>query len=232
MDLDAVSTVQMLLRWLHFVAGITWIGILYFFNWVNGAAMKALDPAVKNKVVPELMPRALWYFRWGALVTWLSGFAYFAWITIAEGGSHASLGLWLVLWVVAFAVIMGLLRPLKGPLNNGMVIGIVVAVLVIAVSYAVLTLGADGLLSSRSKSIGIGGGLGTIMLFNVWGIIWPAQKRIIAWTRETAEKGVPMPPEAAALTRRAFLASRMNTWLSLPMLFFMGAASHFPIFGA
>lgn len=230
--IDAASTVQMLLRWLHFVAGITWIGILYFFNWVNGAAMKALEPAVRGKVVPEIMPRALFYFRWGALATWLSGFVYFAWIITSEGGSHMGLGLWFLLWIAAFAVLFGALRPLKGPLNNGVVIGVIVVVVVAAVGYVVVTVGSEGLLSSRSRSIGVGGGLGTIMLLNVWGIIWPAQKRIIAWTRDVAEKGAAMPPEAADLTRRAFLASRMNTWLSFPMLLFMGAASHWPVFGS
>jgi uncharacterized membrane protein len=65
----------------------------------------------------------------------------------------------------------------------------------------------------------------------VWGIIWPHQKRIIAWTYENAEKGTAIPPESAKLARRAFLASRMNTWLSIPMLFFMAAASHYQIFG-
>jgi uncharacterized membrane protein len=66
------------------------------------------------------------------------------------------------------------------------------------------------------------------MLLNVWGIIWPAQKRIIAWTAANAADGTAIPAESATLARRAFLASRANTWLSLPMLFFMAAASHYP----
>ena len=232
MFIDWVSDLQMILRWMHIVAGITWIGLLYFFNWVNGAAMKALEPAVRMKVVPEIMPRALFYFRWGALVTWLSGFAYFVWIISSEGGSHASLGVWLALWVVAWAILRGVLQPLKGAMNKGVVVGIITAIVVTAIAAVVISAGAEGLLTSRSKSIGIGGGLGTIMLLNVWGIIWPAQKKIIGWTREAGQKGTPMPPEAANLVRRAFLASRTNTWLSMPMIWFMGAASHWPIFGA
>jgi uncharacterized membrane protein len=70
-----------------------------------------------------------------------------------------------------------------------------------------------------------------IMLLNVWGIIWRNQKKIIAWTKDNATKGTPVPPESAMLARQAFLASRTNFWLSIPMLFFMGAASHYPIFG-
>ena len=76
----------------------------------------------------------------------------------------------------------------------------------------------------------VGGGLGTIMFLNVWMIIWPLQKRIIAATKATAESGAPAPADMPKWARRAFLASRTNAWLSIPMLFFMGAASHFPIF--
>ncbi len=79
-------------------------------------------------------------------------------------------------------------------------------------------------------SISVGGGLGTIMFLNVWGIIWRCQKKLIAWTKANAERGTPMPPEAAQLARQAFLASRANLWLSFPMLFFMAAASHYPFF--
>ncbi len=236
MFIDWTSDIQMLLRWIHIVAGITWIGILYFFNLVNVNFMKSLDGATKTKVVPELMPRALFWFRWGSVATWLSGFIYFSWNTVldqasAQRGSHMALGVWLVLWVVAWAILFGVLQPLSGALNKGIVVGIITAVLVTVTAFLLVNLASDGLPSNRTMSIGIGGGLGTIMLLNVWGIIWPAQKRIIAWTTESGQKGTPMPPEAAKLARRAFLASRMNAWLSLPMLFFMGAAFHFPVFG-
>ena len=62
------------IRWVHIVAGVAWIGMLWFFNWVNGAFAKTMDAETKRKVVPELMPRALWWFRWGAAFTWLTGF--------------------------------------------------------------------------------------------------------------------------------------------------------------
>jgi uncharacterized membrane protein len=229
--MDATTSLQMALRWVHLLSGITWIGILYFFNVVNVNFMKSLDPATKSKVVPELMPRALFWFRWGAMVTWLSGFIYFAWIVISEQGSHSALLIWLVVWLVAWGILYGLMQPVSGALNNGMLVGIITAVLVILMSIVLFYGVGDGFPTNRSKAIAFGGGIGTIMLFNVWGIIWPHQKKIIAWTRAAAENGTPMPPEAAKMARRTFLASRMNTWLSLPMLFFMGAASHFPIFG-
>ncbi len=232
---------QFLLRWLHFLAGITWIGILYFFNLVNVNFMKALDGPTKSKVVPELMPRALFWFRWGAVVTWLSGFLYFVWIIIAEQNarsqqglpaSHAGLGLWLVVSLITWGIMYGCLQPISGALNKGIVLGVIFGVLMLVMSIVLIKAAGAGFPTNRTVSIGIGGGLGTIMLLNVWGIIWPHQKRIIGWTKEAAEKGTPMPPEAAKLARRVFLASRTNAWLSIPMLWFMGMASHLPLFAA
>src|SRR6186713_438933 len=66
-----------LLRWIHFLAGITWIGLLYFFNLVNVPFMKEMDAVTKGKIVPSMMPRAMWWFRWAAVITVLAGLAYF-----------------------------------------------------------------------------------------------------------------------------------------------------------
>jgi uncharacterized membrane protein len=67
------SYTEFIFRWIHVAAGITWIGHLYFFNFVNAQVAKTYDADSKKKVVPELMPRALYWFRWGALYTWVSG---------------------------------------------------------------------------------------------------------------------------------------------------------------
>src|SRR5688572_18831131 len=75
---DTAAYVQIILRWLHFLAGIIWIGHLYYFNLVNVNLMKALDGPTKGKVIPQLMPRALWWFRWGAMITVLVGLMYYA----------------------------------------------------------------------------------------------------------------------------------------------------------
>jgi uncharacterized membrane protein len=211
--MDATSFTQFLLRWFHILSGITWIGMLYFFNLVNVNFMKALDAPTKGKVIPELMPRALFWFRWGAVSTWLTGFIYFVWIVMSEQAAR-------------------LQQPISGALNKGIVVGVIVGALVAIVSVALVMAAGAGFASNRSISIGIGGGIGTLMLLNVWGIIWPHQKRLIAWTKESAANGTPMPPEAAKMARRAFLASRMNTWLSLPMLWFMAMAYHLPLFSA
>jgi uncharacterized membrane protein len=84
--------------------------------------------------------------------------------------------------------------------------------------------------SNRLIVIGIGGGLGWFMMFNVWGVIWRVQKKMIKWNAEAAASGTPLPEEATGLARLNFRASKTNFWLSFPMLFFMAAASHYPLF--
>jgi uncharacterized membrane protein len=117
--------------------------------------------------------------------------------------------------------------PMKGAFDNGWLRAIPIAIVVIAASWVSLVLNAGPQSSNGHLSIGIGGGLGLILLLNAWGVVWRVQKRLIAWTRASVEQGAPMPAEAARLAR-AFLASRTAFWLSFPMLFFMGAAEHYP----
>lgn len=155
---------SLILRWVHFLAGITWIGLLYFFNLINASFLKSLDGPTKNIVIPKLMPAALNWFRHGATVTVLAGVLLYGHM-YHKGGTGA----------VALA---------------------------------------------------IGGLLGIIMMGNVHGIIWPNQKKIIAAVNAAAQ-GTPAPPEMAQWGRTALLASRVNFMLSIPMLFFMGAGSHF-----
>jgi uncharacterized membrane protein len=209
--------VRIFLRWSHFVAGVAWIGLLYFFNLVNVPLMKKLDGPTKKLVVPELMPRALWYFRWGAVVTVLVGFMYFGMNILSPNARNVDenpgvwLGKWFVLVLILYAILFGVLEKI----NNGYLIAVITAVLVIVLIVGVLYLLPKA--DNKTFSIGVGGGIGFWMFFNVWGIIWRAQKRIIAATIE----GTPPP---ADLARKAFLASRTNAWLSLPMLFFMGTS--------
>ncbi len=172
LNLDGFTVILFILRWFHFIFGIAWIGHLYFFNFVNVPFGKTMDAETKKKVVPQLMPRALWWFRWSAMITFLTGWIY----------------------------VMGKLHL------NGTGFG-------------------DLFSSTWGQWIGLGATLGSIMWFNVWFIIWPAQKKLITWI-----KNGQAPPEMAALTKKAFMASRLNTYLSVPMLFCMGAASHLPAF--
>jgi uncharacterized membrane protein len=236
----AEQTVLIVIRWLHFVAGITWVGLLYFFNLVNVPFLQELDAKQRGVVIPKLMPRALWWFRWSSVVTVLMGITYWNHIVVTDAhnavaaGQTASaggmIGSFFVIWTLAFVVEMGALMSPVEALKKGPVLGIIVAIVVIAAAYVFLSLNQQGWESNRALAIGIGGGLGWFMMLNVWGVIWRMQKKIIRWTEESATKGTAMPPEAAKLARLNFLCSRVNFWLSFPMLFFMGAASHYIMF--
>ncbi|NDQ56029.1 MAG: hypothetical protein GZ088_03020 [Acidipila sp.] len=232
---NASAHEQVFLRWTHFIAGTTWLGLLYFFLLVNTPFLKELESGTRAKVYATLMPRAMWWFRWASVVTWLAGFRYFQ-ILLKEEAFNAgrpmlmlhSLLIWLGVWLVAYFLIHGMLMGSAGPLGNGWLLGVLVAVVVSGAAWLVLSFLAGHEASNRTLSIAVGGGLGTIMFLNVWGMVWRCQKKLIAWNRALAEHGTPMPPEAATLARRAYLASRMNFWLSFPLLFFMAAASHYP----
>jgi uncharacterized membrane protein len=160
-----------LLRWFHFLAGITWIGMLYYFNFVQTPFFATADASVRSgMIVGSLVGRALWWFRWGAMFTFLTGWLYLL--------------------------------------------------------HRMGQLGFSGFFASAyGWKIFFGGMLGTTMWFNVWFIIWPAQKIVIASATQVAKGGQAIP-EAAARGQRSGFASRTNTLLSIPMLFFMGAASH------
>ena len=234
---NSEAFLRILLRWSHFVAGILWIGLLYFFNLVNVPFQKALDPDTKKKVNPDLLSRALWYFRWGAVVTVLVGLAYFAMYTLKPDVNNAnvvgggSVNLWwiLIAWltypIVLFIVEFLIIKKVAALTKDGRIFAIVMLVLVAIITWGLvkffigmLTSGGESWASNKTISIGVGGAYGIVMMLNVWGIIWPNNKRIIA---ATAGTGPAAPPE---LARQAFLASRTNAWLSLPLLLFMGTS--------
>jgi len=159
--------------WIHVLAGITWIGLLYYFNFVQ---VPALGDAMSDEggpggagITKYVAPRALWWFRWGAVLTWLSGAAY-----------------------------LGHLKMFK----------------------AAFMLGLGGeTMNAQAMIIGVGAWLGTIMLFNVWVLIWPNQKKVLGMVEASAD-------EIAKAKRTAFLASRTNTLLSIPMLMSMVGYGH------
>lgn len=233
---DVTPNLQLLLRWIHFAAGITWVGLLYFFNLVNVPFMKEMDPGTRTKVVPLLMPRALWWFRWASVVTVFAGIWYWMLIVSADAhnaqtsGGHAIgtfFGLWTLVFVAEMAMLMGPLDFLR----QGPVFGVLIGLLISAAAWLYLALNAHGWESNRLLAIGIGGGLGWFMMLNVWGIIWRVQKRLIRWTAEASAAGTSMPAEAPRLARLALITSRTNFVLSFPMLLFMAIASHYPVFG-
>lgn len=231
---------QISIRWIHFAGGITWVGLLYFFNLVATPVMAKCDPQMRSRVYAELMPKAMWWFRWSAALTWLAGFRYFMILTKTDAANAGDsslmwkwIGIWFVCWLVTFAILVGLLQMSsaaqnKGPMGNGWMLGVLAAIVMAAASWIVLKLIADPGASNKTLCISVGGGLGTIMFLSVWGVVWRCQKRLIAWHTASVQQGTPMPPEAAKLARLSFLTARMNFWISFPMLFFMGASSHFP----
>jgi uncharacterized membrane protein len=167
-------TLASLTRWLHIIFGVFWIGLLYYFNAVQtpGMAAAAADKggpggAGVNKYIA---PRALLWFRWSALGTWLLG----AWLLSQTHGRFVS----------AFTLSL-----------------------------------SDAQFSRPNLIIGIGAWLGTIMLFNVWALIWPNQKKILGIVPATDE-------EKAKSRKTALYASRINFLLSVPMLMCMVGPMH------
>ena len=231
------SLARIFLRWAHFVAGIAWIGLLYFFNLVNVPVQKTLDAETKKKVNPDLLGRALWYFRWGAVITVLVGLTYYAMFILKTDVNNAntlgrgSINVWYVLFmwmlypIVLFAIEFLLIKKVPAVTKDGRLFAVVMFVLVALFTYGMVAffssafeVNGEVYASNKSYSIGIGGAYGILMMLNVWGIIWPNNKRILA---ATAGTGPAAPPE---LARQAFIASRTNAWLSLPMLLFMGTS--------
>jgi uncharacterized membrane protein len=153
--------IDYLARWGHFLAGITWIGLLYYFNFVQTEYFKEADGGARTDAFVKLVPRALWWFRWGAMFTFLTGL-----IMLGYRGAGVTL------------------------------------------------------------DITVGAVLGTLMFLNVWLIIWPNQKILIASNTQIQGGGEALP-EAAAAAPKAALASRTNTLFSIPMLFFMGSSAHY-----
>jgi len=161
---------EFLFRYMHFLAGVCWIGVLWYFNFIQTPFFGSeLGGTAKSAMTRGLVPNALWWFRWGAMFTFISG-----------------------LCLIAFKLHAGI-----------------------------------GLGDAYMTRILTGALMGTLMWANVWFVIWPAQKVVIA-NAETVASGGEANPAAAAAGGRAGMASRTNTMLSIPMLFFMATATHFP----
>jgi len=162
-----MEIVPALARWIHLMAGIMWVGLLYYFNAIQAPALAAAAAdGTAAGIARHVAPRALAWFRWSAVVTWLAGAALL--------GPH---------FVAAFTLAKGF------------------------------------------AAIGVGAWLGTIMLANVWLLIWPSQQKVLGLRPATDD-------EKARARRVAFLVSRINLMLSLPLVFFMaGGLTHRGVFG-
>ena len=161
--MDYMDLVQFLFRWGHVMFGIAWIGLLYYFNFVQGGYMAAASNEAKVDAFTKLVPSALWWFRWAAMMTFLTG-------------------------VVLLLIIM----------------------------------------SALSVGILLGALMATLMFLNVWLIIWPNQKIVIA-SNEAVRDGGSADPNQAGAAAKALLASRTNTLMSLPMTLLMVSHSHYTL---
>src|SRR5260370_26274711 len=166
----------MVFRWLHFVGGITWLGLLYFFNLVNVPFMKELDPATKGKILPSLMSRALWWFRWGSVLTVLMGLAYWGNIVVADarnggGSSGGPMGTFFLIWTGAWALMYACEIPGKGALDKGPVLAVIYILIVGVASCLFLRLNDHGWECNRLLAIGIGGGV-------AWAVVWYSEGSI------------------------------------------------------
>jgi uncharacterized membrane protein len=222
MDPNVSAWLDLLFRWTHVVAGIAWIGHLYFFNWVNAQVAKTYDADTKKKVVPELMPRALYFFRWGAAYTWLTGVLLLGIVYAMPDGvmvaatsnldKWAGTGIVIGTWVVGFAIYDQLWKRLAKKEMVGVVISFLA---VVGIAF-----GLSQVLTPRAVYITIGGLFGTIMAANVWMRIWPNQRRIIS-----AIKAGNKPEDG--WVSLAGLRSKQNTYMSVPLVMMM-VSSHYP----
>jgi uncharacterized membrane protein len=218
MDPNVSEWLNLIFRWIHVLAGVMWIGHLWFFNFVNAQVAKTYDADSKKKVVPELMPRALYWFRWGAAYTWISGLLLLGIVYMAGGAmggemsSHASGTIGIVVAIVAFFVYDAIWKQLKNEMAGAAVSFVVFAVVLFAFSR---------FMGGRAVFIYAGSVLGTVMMMNVWMRIWPSQRQIIGGIKGTS------PAPDAAVPALAGLRSKHNTYMSVPLIFFM-VSNHFP----
>jgi uncharacterized membrane protein len=195
MDKEYLTGIDPLLRWLHVLAGVLWIGHLYFFNFVNAPFAATMDGETKKKVNPELLPRALFWFRYGALWTWITGMLllgvvfYHGWrggnmfdaTTNVDTTRAVAMILVNLLAFLAYDFLVGqeFAKDLKVLAGIGVLATLIVALLNQSV----------GGFSFRAMAIHVGSMFGTIMAFNVWFRIWPSQRKILTAVKANATMG-------------------------------------------
>ena len=214
-------------KWLHIIAGIMWIGLLYFFNFINGHVAATMDGDSKKKVIPELMPRALFWFRWGAAWTWLTGlillYVIFWHGSLSMGmsgedgsmmaDSNGVINMWshiMILFTFLAVFIYDFIYRTFSSLNTR----ILTIISFTIIGIIIYTMGHCADFGFRAYNIHIGAMFGTMMAFNVWFRIWPAQQKIIAVIKNGDA------PDGNLVTL-AGLRSKHNTYMSVPLIWTM-----------
>ena len=235
------ALLSLLFRWFHVIAGIAWIGQTFLFNWMEKTLPKEIDPNADNNVsgqlwmvhgggfyyvekqkIPKLMPQTLHWFKWESALTWISGMflliiVYYMGGLMLEAGTEMTdstaniIGLGTLLFSYAVYYLLW-----SSPLGKNEIVGSTISFLL----TIALFIGLDQIFSSRAAMMHIGAAFGTIMTANVWMIILPAQRKMIAAT----EKGETPDMSLAGKARRC---SKHNTYMSIPVIFIM-ISNHFP----
>jgi uncharacterized membrane protein len=223
------DVLQLLFRWAHVVAGIIWIGHLYFFNWVNGPFQGKIDGPTKKLVNPELMPRALYWFRWGAAWTWITGalllgLIYYHGRAVFDDPLNGNPWLWLAIVLISLAVGFVIYNAIMKMLPNKEVAAAICLVLFAALYLLFEKVGHFG---GRSLYLHAGATFGTIMALNVWMVIWPNQKKIIS----ALKAGTPLAADSPEV-KIAGLRSRHNTYMSVPLVFCMISNHYATVYAA
>ena len=236
------ALLNLLFRWFHVIAGIAWIGQTYLFNWMEKTLPKEIDPKADNNVsgqlwmvhgggfyfvekqkIPKIMPQTLHWFKWESALTWISGMflliiVYYMGGLMFEPDSELTeltaglIGIGVL--IVGYLVYHFLWTS---PLGKNEIVGSTISFLL----TIALFIGLDQIFSSRAAMMHIGAVFGTIMTANVWMIILPAQRQMIAAT----EKGEKPDMSLAGKARRC---SKHNTYMSIPVIFIM-ISNHFPV---
>ena len=220
---DFMQVLDPIARWLHIIAGVMWIGLLYFFNFINGHVAATMDGDTKQKVVPELMPRALYWFRWGAAWTWFTGVLLMIvviWIPLGDSLFAVNPDpeaepnrLKHLAYILPFLMVFAYDFLYKSPIGKNTRIATIISFLgTAAVLYLLICV--FEMTAYRGYNIHIGAMFGTMMAFNVWFRIWPAQQNIIT----AIKNGEPPNADDVAL---AGLRSKHNTYMSIPLIWTM-----------
>jgi len=225
-----MDLIHPIFKWLHVIAGVMWIGLLYFFNFINTSFAPTMDGDTKKKVVPELMPRTLYWFRWGAAYTWITGVVllYVIYWSGTEGlmpgdftsndvtGEPANMFIHIAL-LFTFVAVFLYDFIYKSPLASNVRLVTVISFLLISVYVFAMQKFAG--FEYRTFNIHLGTMFGTLMAFNVWFRIWPAQQKII----NAIKNGEPPDADLLAL---AGLRSKHNTYMSVPLVWTMIGVHH------